>query len=202
MRKSHVAIRLIKRMRKIQDCESRTMAQVTDAEASADCVVMADYNWSLWFCFHLLLLLLSSRQLYKLSAEEQWHLRCLTTSCSAAPPDWQLWSARWQTTRLKGIKEAGTPPSHKLPKKSKLLWERSTLGSRLPRKITAAGDKQTQTRRVSVSDKALKTSQQQPVAVTLRQVCASRQVMAHTTSLKWIVPPHPQKKKMCLLVSH
>lgn len=110
------------------------MVQVTDTEASADCVVMADYNWSLWF----FLLLLSSRLLYQLSAEEQWLLRCLTTSCSAAPPDWQLWSAHWQTTRLKGIKEAGTPPSHKLPKKSKLLWERSTLGSQLPRKIAAA----------------------------------------------------------------
>lgn len=110
------------------------MVEVTNAETSADCVVMADYNWSLRFIFFLL----SSRLLYQLSAEEQWHLRCLTTSCSAAPPDWQLWSAHWQTTRLKGIKEVGTPPSHKLPKKSKLLWECSTLGSQLPRKITAA----------------------------------------------------------------
>lgn len=58
MRKSHVAIRLIKKNAENnnggQDCERRTMVEVTNAETSADCVVMGDYNWSLRFFFFFL----------------------------------------------------------------------------------------------------------------------------------------------------
>lgn len=103
-----------------------------DDEVKPSCQILATIIWVFRFFFF------SSRILYRLSVKQRWHLRCLTTSCSGAPPDWQLWSALWQTTRLQGIEGAGTPPSHKLPKKSKLLWERSTPGSQLPRKIMTA----------------------------------------------------------------
>lgn len=110
------------------------MVEVTNAETSADCVVMGEYNWSLRFFFFFL------AAGYSISCQRRNSgiSDVLPLHAPLRPPDWQLWSAHWQTTRLKGIKEAGTPPSHKLPKKSKLLWERSTLGSQLPRKITAA----------------------------------------------------------------
>lgn len=57
--KSHVAIRLITKNVENnsggQYCESRTMVEVPNAETSADCIVMGDYNWSLrsFFFFFL-----------------------------------------------------------------------------------------------------------------------------------------------------
>lgn len=103
--KSHLAIRLLgkqilKVTAEVTVASQKQRLRSQNAVAWADCVVKGSYNCSLIFFF-----LLTAG--YSISCQ-QWYLRCLTTSCSVAPPDWQLWSAHWQTTRLKGMKEAGT----------------------------------------------------------------------------------------------